>query len=106
MSKRFDWEYFFLGAGLGLLAVVAAVGIGFLVYTLTGSNSACTTALGLADHRHALAESTTALTLDAWQADKHDDAAGLEYAEAGIEQNADELAAIEAEYSELKKECK
>lgn len=105
MSKRFDWEYFFLGAGLGLLAAVAAVGIGFLVYTLTGSNSACTTAFGLADHRHALAESTTALTLDAWQADTHDDAAGLEYAEAGIATNAEELATVEEKYSTAKEAC-
>src|SRR5690625_799927 len=48
----------------------------------------CHAALTAADARHALAESTTALTEDAWHADTHDDQHALEAAQAGIHQNS------------------
>lgn len=104
MTSRFtrrDWLW-----AAGALCLAAALLTVIISYDLQArANNACHAALDLAERRLDLTESNVVLTLDAWAADKHDDAHLMEYANAGIATNHDELADIEAEYEEAKQQC-
>lgn len=109
MSKRFDWE----SVAAVVIALVLVGAIGYCVFMAgkilfvdrPARADACTTALDLAERRLDLTESNVALTLDAWAADAHDDTQLMEYANAGIATNHDQLADIESEYEEAKQQC-
>lgn len=100
MIERVEW----LLPVVFALCVLALIFLAFPV--AVHDRSACQDALTAADARYQLAESTTALVFDQWRADNLGDAHGVEYAQAGIQTNQDEIDALTTDYNELKKECK